>query len=458
MDKIEKKSIGYSLLFYPVKWFYYLYYRKVIITGKAKIPVGQPIIFAANHQNALMDALAILMAANRPVVFLSRADIFTNKRIARILNFLRMMPVYRLRDGFDSMGKNQESFVHTARVLKSGTPLAILPEGVYSPKKRLLPLKKGICRIAFQTAETSGFTMNIFIVPIGIDYTAYQKAGTELVINYGDPIAISNYYADYQSNPQKAINSLRDQIARALKEVMIHTEDEGHYHLIHALAETALSSYLTQQKLSNNRYSRFQATQKLIALIGKGIESGTINIDAASRQTEAYQRQLNQYGLKDWLFELPLPNRLSVATEALLWLAGSPLFLYGLAINYLPYSLPGRVARKMKDKQFVSSVNIALGLILFPIWHLILLVICLISGMGAIASLMLLVSWVIGGIFAFYHARRFKKLSGKYRLWQLLRKQKSVYRQMAEERKKIIQTVLAQAISNENIKQQKENQ
>ena len=233
--EVEKPSIRYALLFRLVKFYFGFFYRKITVTGRSRIPHGVPLIFAANHQNALMDALAVLFTADRPVVFLARADIFKKRVIAQLLYLIKILPVYRIRDGVDAMGNNQEVFRQTVRILEYGTPMGLLPEGTHTSIKHLQPLKKGICRIAFLTAESSDFKLNIHIVPVGIDYTNYQHAGTHLLVNYGHPIPVAGYYELYRENPHKAIALLRNDLADALKKIMIHVDNEQYYHTIQSL-------------------------------------------------------------------------------------------------------------------------------------------------------------------------------------------------------------------------------
>ncbi|HOW31024.1 MAG TPA: 1-acyl-sn-glycerol-3-phosphate acyltransferase, partial [Bacteroidales bacterium] len=155
--RIYRPSIGYYLLYFYSYLYYHIFYRWVTINGRENIPHNTPIIFAANHQNALMDALAMLYARKGKVVFLARADIFKSKFVASLLHFLKIMPVYRMRDGYEALGQNEETFDNAANVLKHNTPIAMLPEGNHAGFKRLRPLKKGICRIAFMAEERSQF-------------------------------------------------------------------------------------------------------------------------------------------------------------------------------------------------------------------------------------------------------------------------------------------------------------
>jgi hypothetical protein len=60
-NNIEKYDIFYQLLKkYVDFWHNYIFYRRVIVLGKDTIDFSVPTILAPNHQNALMDAMAVL--------------------------------------------------------------------------------------------------------------------------------------------------------------------------------------------------------------------------------------------------------------------------------------------------------------------------------------------------------------------------------------------------------------
>jgi 1-acyl-sn-glycerol-3-phosphate acyltransferase len=191
---IEKYDVFYQLLKkYVDFWHNYIFYRKVIALGKDTIDFSIPTILAPNHQNALMDAMAVICTLNRQLVFLARADIFKKKVIARILYFLKILPIYRIRDGFDAVKQNDETFRDTLRVMENRNGVVILPEGNHATYRKLRQLKKGICRIAFQTAEASGVGKEINSVPVGLEYSHYWRFRQVLTVVYGHPIQVSEY-------------------------------------------------------------------------------------------------------------------------------------------------------------------------------------------------------------------------------------------------------------------------
>ena len=164
-ENIEKYSAGYTILKTAANfWHNKFFYRKVIVIGRENINPEDHLIYAPNHQNALMDALAVLFTLKGQPVFLARADIFRSKVMASILYFLKILPVYRIRDGYDNLKSNDWIFQKTIDVLRNKNGLVILPEGSHVGTRRLRQLKKGICRIAFQADEATGFKMNIKIV------------------------------------------------------------------------------------------------------------------------------------------------------------------------------------------------------------------------------------------------------------------------------------------------------
>ncbi|MCK5169159.1 MAG: 1-acyl-sn-glycerol-3-phosphate acyltransferase, partial [Bacteroidales bacterium] len=94
-DTIEKKNIGYTLLKPYVDRITKIFFR-ITSYNYEKVPTDEILIYAINHQNALMDALAILATSDTEPVFLARADIFKKRTVAKILTFLKILPIYRI--------------------------------------------------------------------------------------------------------------------------------------------------------------------------------------------------------------------------------------------------------------------------------------------------------------------------------------------------------------------------
>jgi len=442
---MEKKDIFrhpglYKSLYNWSSYFHRLYYRKFTVVGKENIPDNVPILFSCNHQNALLDALAVLFASKNPVAFLARADIFRKKFIASLLDFIKMTPVYRLRDGYENMAMNQEVFKKTVRILKSGTPICIFSEGNHLGQKRLRPLKKGVCRIAFQAEESTSFKLNLHIVPVGLDYSNYFNAGSDLLVVFGKPIKVSDYSGQYIENPQKAINSLRDAIAEGMRNLIIHIPEEN-YHLIADIAAMYEPNVWETRNVKRHPYNKLVIRQYIVQ---KTVEAFQANPDAAVQiesKLTSFQEKLKIFGLKDCLLQEKSPGTGKLMIEALLTILLSPIHLLGMILNYLPYKIPVWISAKVKDPHFRSSYHFGISLFLFQLYYLIIIAsFCLIT-QDLLLTLLFICTLPVTGLFAFYNYKHSKKLTGKLRLAWLKCYRKQEYEMLAGERVSIIDSI-----------------
>ncbi|MGM0505092.1 MAG: 1-acyl-sn-glycerol-3-phosphate acyltransferase, partial [Bacteroidota bacterium] len=263
-ETIEKKKLGYTILRPYVDFVTKIYFRTTVHNFN-NIPKDDNIIFAPNHQNALMDALAILATVKTEPVFLARADIFKKKSIAKILTFLKILPIYRIRDGKESLKNNEQIFQKTVDVLKNKNGLVILPEGNHAGLRKLRTLKKGISRIAFEAEEVNNFTLDIKIVPVGLDWTHYSNFRSRLFVNFGQPISVSDYYEEYKNNPPRGMNLLRERIAEELKKYMIHIESDDYYEMFDIIRYLYLPQMIKKMGLKNSKQPyNFYAQKKII--------------------------------------------------------------------------------------------------------------------------------------------------------------------------------------------------
>lgn len=417
-----------------------LYYRRFTVVGYEKIPINVPVIFAANHQNALMDALAVDFASRRSIAFLARADIFKKPGIARLLNMLKILPIYRIRDGIQALGNNQEVFDNTVAVLQSKIPICILPEGNHEGKKRLRPLKKGIFRIAFQAEESNNYNLNLQIVPVGLDFSDYYHAGTDLTVVFGTPIKIADYAAQFRENEQKTITRLSNLLAESLRSVMIHIPEEN-YDLIYQISEMYEPNVWNTCNVRRHLYNKLTIKQYIIQ---KAVEAFKLFPEKASEISNLlsdYNRKLEMAGFTDALLQQKPAGLLLLMLQSIVSIVLLPVFLYGLIMNYIPFSLPGVAAAKMKDPHFKSSVIFVVSLLLFPVYYLVVIgIFCLISD-GLLLKLAFALSLPISGYFAFYYHQQLKLLLAKIRFFFFRYTRKTQYETLQHARNTLIDLI-----------------
>ena len=432
----------HKILYAYVYVLHRLYYRRLTVVGYEKIPANTPVIFAPNHQNALMDALAVLFTARRHVVFMARADIFKKPAVAKILNMLQILPIYRIRDGVEALGRNQEVFDNTVDVLKSNIPLCILPEGNHEGQKRLRPLKKGIFRIAFQTEESNSFNLNLHIIPVGLDYSDYFNAGSDLTVVFGTPIKVADYAEQYRENEQKTINTLMHLLAENMRSVMIHIPEE-HYALTYQISEMYEPNVWNTCNLNRQPYNKLTVRQYIVHKITEAFAQHPEKTIEIGDALHVYNNNLEKANLTDCLLQQKTPHFLSLLIESVISLILLPLQVYGMILNYIPFKIPLLVASKIKDPHFKSSIQFGVGLFSFLVYYLIIIpVFCFLTDLGLLEFIFGL-TLPITGIFAFYNYRYLKQLRGKFRVFILKHSKKELFNTLQNERKYIIELIKA---------------
>lgn len=436
---IEKYDIFYQLLKkYVDFWHNYIYYRKVLAYGRDNINFSVPTIFAPNHQNALMDAMAVIGTLERQLIFLARADIFKNKVVARILYFLKMLPVYRIRDGFENLKQNDDTFLDTLRVMEHRNGVVILPEGNHANFRKLRQLKKGICRIAFQTAEASGFTKEINIVPVGLEYSHYWRFRQVLTVVYGRPINVSEYYDSYRENPNRAIVELRDRLSADMKKVMVHIDNEQDYEAINELR-----SIINEKYSDSIRYPKLFRDQRLVSRINE--------LQASDPETYS-DICTDTLAVRDMATKLQLTYRhLRKKRHPIGWLMLSsvflvltlPLFLLGVALNILIFRISYLQAIKSKDPAFISTARYGFFLGFSFIFGPLYLVLALIFIKPWWIALLIFLMIPVAGILAWNWFLLYRRTLGGFRIWNLNRTKDTVFIRLRDTYNRLVKRVAA---------------
>ncbi|MGF1584962.1 MAG: lysophospholipid acyltransferase family protein [Bacteroidales bacterium] len=359
----------YSIIKAIARIVFYLFYRKIHISGKENIPEGGSIIFAANHQNALMDALAVIFTNQYQPVYLARADIFKNPFIARILGVFKMMPVYRFRDGMDTMGQNHDTFESTSRVLGSGGCIGIMPEGNHGDQKRLRVLKKGIFRIAFKAGENSS-SADIKIVPVGLDYSKPAGFYEELIVNYGRPLLVSDYMELYNGHPQKGINEMKNDLSESMRTLIIDIKDELNYDNDKLLMELGNQVSEVGDRSKPDIFRKFKFSRAFCNCLYEFFDKHPDQAADIRSDSRRLNELLDNHGFS-------ARSTVNLSKAGLLFariklILCFPVYMTGALLHLLPVAIIHYRLKAIKDTQFMSSVKFVLGLFLVPLNYIIL--------------------------------------------------------------------------------------
>ncbi len=368
---IHKRNLVFYMIQPYVKRVFYQYYGKIEFKGLENIPRGEPVIFAANHQNALMDALVVLFASPQDMVFLARADMFSGRFMAYFCNSMKILPVFRHRDGASELGKNEDIFDISVGILKHRHFMCIMPEGNHGHQHRLRAFGKGIFRIGFTAQEDQGTEPFVKIVPVGINMGDYVKHNTSLLLNFGEPIELSDYWEQYQESAPRAINAAKKDLIDAMKPGMIHISSEEYYETLMSLREIYNDTMRAELGIVGTRLSdRFRAEKEILARLEDASASA---MNPLADLIEKYTAGVKNMNIRDWVVRDKGYGAMKSIGSYIALLLTFPFFLFGYLTNIVPYLLPVRLVRNIKDRQFHSSVKAGLGmLVTFPLFYLII--------------------------------------------------------------------------------------
>ena len=408
--KIYEYSWWYDHLRYITDAYIKASYRRLVFKGMDKIPDDAEVIYAPNHCCALMDPLAVLVMRHEPVVFVARADIFGSPFIAKVLNFLRIMPINRIRDGFRSVAKSAETIDKSIEVLNNGVKFCILSEGTHRPMHSLMPIGKGITKVALGAVE-SGAAKRVVIVPVGLEYGDYFRYRTTLQVRVCDPVDVTALAASMPDATEREVSDeIRRRVGDELKENIVYIPDDEGYEAV-----WELSCISTGKVPPLKIEERFLQNRAAVEKIGKFREERPSEAAALMERASRFRERRKKAGIS----LLSLAGRktaLKVVAYTLLSLLCLPVFAV-MAAASLPVWLPSEiVAGKMEDKAFKNSFRC--GIMVFG-WTLMLLIwavvlFCTLKWYWALAALAV----ILPAPFVVYDCFELARLTASH--WRLL--------------------------------------
>ncbi len=253
------KKIGYNLIKVWIQCGLHLYFSKIKVHGLENVPRDKPVLFLANHQSALLDVLLIAIDCNRKPYFLTRADVFKRPLLKKLFSFLQMIPIYRIRDGRESLKNNAMVFDRCAHLLGNEKAILMFPEANHSLKRRVRPLSKGFTRIVF-TALRQNPDLDIRLVPVGLNYQNAEGFPDSTAIYFGKDIPVQRFYV--ASDLISSTHIIKEGVSEALKKLTTHIDDEASYDTIVRRLDEDRTDYLNPTNV-NSKWKNLESLETL---------------------------------------------------------------------------------------------------------------------------------------------------------------------------------------------------
>jgi glycerol-3-phosphate O-acyltransferase/dihydroxyacetone phosphate acyltransferase len=347
------------------------FFRRIDVVGLENIPSDGPVIFAGNHPNALMDGWLLIAKCQRwPLYFLANAKLWKYRLLVPILEATGAVPVYR-REEHDGEVDNRQAFEKVYEIIESGKCMGIFPEGVSHAESQLVKLKTGTARIALSVAARGN--TNIRIVPCGLNYIHRHRFRSQVLIEFGEPIAIGEKWVrDYEKDEQETVRQLTEHLAQALRGVTLNAPDWRTLRFI----QTARRLYKpSSAELTPGQY--VELSRRFVDRYLAAIDDP--EMQAFRDEVEDYQSRLEMLGLKD--YQLRSPVTLShafrkVMLRSLTMLALLPLAIPGalvhLPVGWIAATVGEHFSYEMDD---IATLKVFATILLLPLIYLMIAIV-----------------------------------------------------------------------------------
>jgi glycerol-3-phosphate O-acyltransferase / dihydroxyacetone phosphate acyltransferase len=358
--------MGYRLVRVVAALLLWLFYRRIETIHAQRIAATGPVVIAANHHNALVDAMLIVASVPRRITPLAKAPLFGHPLIGPFLKLVGAVRVHRRVDGADP-GENAAMFAAAVAALRAGGALLIFPEGTSQPRPMLMPLRTGAARIVVGAAAEG---VHAALMPIGL---VFDEPGTfraaRALVSVGPPVATDDVGRQYAQAPDAAVRALTERLADAIRAQIVEAEDHHALELLRTLERA--------WRHERGEAGRVDAEASLawrrdVMRTARALaERAPGRVAAFRHHLELYAERLRDSGLSD----AQLGQRYTVRIVARYALSNAlnlavmlPLALAGMVAHAVPYALTDLVARRLMDTAEEEATDkMAAGLVLYPL-------------------------------------------------------------------------------------------
>lgn len=356
-----------------VGWFK-MWYKNITIVGKKNIDRNTPTILAINHQNTAMDPLALCGTVFRPITWLARADLYKKKSLLPIFHALRILPIFRQRDGLKSLEDNNLVFEKVVDVISAKKLVGLFPEGTHWGFRRLRQTRKAIPRIVHLAEEKNNYDFDININPVGIYYDDYVAIRSNLFVKIGEPIPMRQYLSALKDNPQITENEIRDAIEKGMRTCMLDIpQTDDSYNTVESIRNICRKQTAAKFHSTGNKQERdFMTDHKTIEIIEFQENKTPGYIASLKPLVDQYEISRNKLGLPYDLVENNGDDAFTIIWNVMKSIALAPFYIVSIIAWLLPYVAMKKIGKNFaKDILFKNSIMFVSGVFITILLYII---------------------------------------------------------------------------------------
>ena len=422
-----------------------LFFNQISIQNKQIVPNTSPIIFVANHPNFFMDPLIIGSYCPRQLYFFAKSTLFNSPLKKRILTRLNLVPVYRKIDDKENMGGNVNSFNKGYRILENNGAFLIFPEGISVGKRVLEKLKTGAARIGLEAELKNDFALNIVIIPIGLSYSDQVRFRSNIMIRFGSPIELSKFEKEYKRNEVETVKKVTLIIEKSLNNLTNYYQTDQIEDIVQGLELIYKMELMTELGMEvDNKNDDFIISKILTDAVQWYKDNELALIIEFREKLNEYIDLLKQLDIRDeFLDPVRQEKRGWGKTKTILFLViGSPLFIWGIITNYIPYILP-RVLVEItnKDQSEEASWKLIYGFIFFVFYYAVSITFIWKLTQNIFLTILFISSLIPSGDFALYYSKNINKYKQHVKFLSIFYKKRSLIFEIIQRRIELLQFI-----------------
>lgn len=443
--------MGYRLVRGIIRILLWLFYRRIEIAGRERIPAAGPIIVAPNHNNALVDAMLVVAAFDRPIRVLAKAPLFRHPLIGPFLWLMGGVPVHRRMDAGADAQRNVEMFAAVVAALRDGGVVLIFPEGRSQPQPTLLPLRTGAARIVLDVHAAAPEGPPVTLLPVGLvfhDPGTFRSASA--LVKIGKPVVVADLLEAARREPERTVRVITDRLAGAIRAGIVEAEDQHTLDLLATLETAWWEEAARRGEAAGPRAPAQSLAWRQQVARGAAViaEREPDRVIALRRRLEEYRARLDEVGVTGEQLGRPYTAGLvgRYVVENVFWLAlGLPLALWGMVCHFVPYWLTDLAARLIPSTEEEEATDkIAAGAVLYPLcWIAEGWLVWRLAGGAALAVFALLL--VPSGLLALAWWERLDRVGRQARAFLRFLGERDLHQSLMRERRALVEEVRALA-------------
>lgn len=448
-------------------WFFF---KSVDTRHAERVPPEGPVLLCINHPNNFIDSFVIGAVLTRKVHYLATASLFRNGLLARFLLAAGAIPVWRKQDRGEirrlsargstrrisnsppsdrsehavpaTTDPNADTFEACAAAFARGAVIAIYPEGTTHAEARVQRIKTGAARIAL--AWEADHPRTLAMVPVGLTFQARKSFRARVLVSFGEPLPVGAYVAAYRDDAVKGVDALTRHLQEAMEAQVVNVERIDDARLLRAVEElyrdVLAREVMETRGLAAKQVDLVRLSRSIVEAITWFKAREPARVESLWQRIQAYRSLLAQHHVRDETVRgqhepVPARRRLVYSWDAVV---GLPLFVYGAAVNALPYFVPRALARRMARKETdYATIRLLASIVAYPLfWTVETWAVLRLTSPTAAALFAL--SLPISGLIAYRYLTGAGRFQRRLRFDMLLLTQAATARRLLAERAAII--------------------